>query len=57
MFRRGIACVFGMMDRMDYCNRRGHHVSHVDRMVRLVVWHSNMVDWGVSIMVQRFWVR
>ena len=57
MFRRGIACVFGMMDRMDYCNRRGHHVSHVERMVRLVVWHSNMVDWGVSIMVQRFWVR
>ena len=55
MFRRGIACVFGVMNMMGYCHRRGDHVSHVDRMVGLVVWlmvwHSNMVDWRMSLVV------
>merc|ERR550532_1322786 len=31
VFRRGISCVFGVMNRMGYCHRWGHHVSHVDR--------------------------
>merc|ERR550532_684299 len=61
MFRRGISCVFGLMNMMGYCHRWGHHVSHVDRMVGhlvwLMVWHSNMVDWRVSLVVQRFWMR
>ena len=57
MFRRGISCVFGVMNMMGYCHRWGHHVSHVDRMVGHLVWHSNMVDWRVSLVVQRFWMR
>ena len=61
MFRRGISCVFGVMNMMSDCHRRGDHVSHVDRMVGhvvwLMVWHSNMVDWRVSLVVQRFWMR
>ena len=55
MFRRGIACVFGVMSMVGYCNRRRDHVSHVDRMVGLVVWlmvwRSCMVDWRVSLVV------
>ena len=61
MFRRGISCVFGVVNMLRDCHRRGDHVSHVDRMVGLVVWlmvrHTNMVDWRVSLVVQRFWMR
>ena len=61
MFRRGVACVFGVMNMVGYCHRRGDHVSHVDRMVWLMVWlmvwHSCMVDRRVSLVVQRFWMR
>ena len=55
MFRRGISCVFGVVNMLRDCHRRGDHVSHVDRMVGLVVWlmvwHSNMVDWRMSLVV------